>query len=1182
MQKNYETLLDSLQIAAIYVIREDNHQIMYFNRRVRDILPNVEIGMVCHELLAGFCSNCPLLTIGDKKESRSIDYDNPFGRAVDIVASRILWEGIPAFSIAITSHVDAVSFTYGWIFRVNLQTGLLDVIQGEIGGHESSLARTRNLQEWIEDLAGEGSIYGGDIDRVRRFARLSYLRRKLGEGDQALTCTYRRRQGKEYRWYMMEVVPSFDNGDSGQFAMLYIKDVHDVYRKGLELEEINIQHREIIKSLGEMNFGVYLVNLSTGISHPVRTADFMGEVMCPKMMAWDDTLNCLLEVFFHPDSRKEILASFSLSALNGIWEKGGKKEALCRYLREGEYRYVSVTAHFFEGGDRERNVVLALLDVDERIRKEIKHNQDDRRMAAIIKHGYDVMNSVNLATGVCERIYLNGKGDLGKVYTQDYEYYVQKAANEWIHEDDRERFRIVMSLKNLRHMASSMEDSAQFSSQFRTKDPKMEWVEEELFLIRQDGGVTANILSRDVTREKKREAEYSREKRERNHIINSMGSLFLAAYYLDLEADTYKMVAHKGMVGKLLGEERSCTEAFRKHAMGYVHPDDRKEFLEKMNCGNFRRRLSQEQRQFALEYRRSAREEGMGKNDGWMRATVVLSEAQDGMPKKALYVVQDVTESKEKEEREHRLLKDAYEVALNASASKSDFLSRMSHDIRTPMNAIIGMTAIAGAHLQEPERVEDCLNKINAASRHLLSLVNEILDMSKIETGKIDLAEEEFNLSDLLQDVLATVRPALQAKCHELKFHVELAHEDVIGDVMRLQQVFINILENAVKYTMPEGKLELEIREKDCRDFGYGCYEFVFKDNGVGMTPEFVERIFEPFSRAEDSRISKVEGAGLGMTIAQNIIKMMNGDICIDSQVGSGTQISVTVFLKQQSTKVADLERYAGLRVLVVDDDRYICEVVCGVLEEMKIVGKWTQRGRDAVRLVREAEDAGEGYFAVILDWQMPDMDGVETAKAIRREAGERIKVIMLSGYDWSEVESEVRDAGVDGFLSKPLLKSRLVYLLKKIAIEDKMEEKAEGPGEGEDAMPSFHGKRILLTEDNELNREIAMEIIGSTGAIVECAEDGKQGVEKFLEKEEGYYDLIFMDIQMPVMNGHEATEAIRKLDRKDAARIPIIALTANAYTEDVIASRKAGMNEHMTKPLMIEKLMECMKRWLK
>ncbi len=544
-----------------------------------------------------------------------------------------------------------------------------------------------------------------------------------------------------------------------------------------------------------------------------------------------------------------------------------------------------------------------------------------------------------------------------------------------------------------------------------------------------------------------------------------------------------------------------------------------------------------------------------------------------------MYTALDVTDSKQKEEKEHQALKEACEAATRANASKSEFLSRMSHDIRTPMNAIIGMTAIAGTHLNEKERVADCLNKITVSSKHLLSLINEVLDMSKIESGKIDLEEEEFQLPALVQNLMTIIRPSVLEKNHDLRIHIGgVEHEDVIGDVMRLQQVFVNILGNAVKYTPPGGKLEVEIAEKPSRLLGYGCYEFVFRDNGIGMSDEYQKKIFEPFSRAEDSRISKIEGTGLGMAIAMNIIRMMNGAITLESELGKGSQFTVTVFLKQGNTAAPDVERFVNLPVLVADDDRESGETACRILDELGMKSQWVLSGMEAVKCVRAAHEMEEDFFAVILDWQMPDMDGIATAKEIRKQVGPDVPIIILSAYDWSRIEEEAREAGVDGFISKPLFRSKLVYLFKQLTGGEENEglEKAERP-----LSRNFTGSRVLLVEDNELNREIAEEVIGGTGAMIESVENGRLAVERFEDVEDGYYDLIFMDIQMPVMNGYEAARAIRGSAKKDGKRIPIIAMTANAFVDDVMDSKRAGMNEHIAKPLDFDRLIECMNRWL-
>lgn len=699
---------------------------------------------------------------------------------------------------------------------------------------------------------------------------------------------------------------------------------------------------------------------------------------------------------------------------------------------------------------------------------------------------------------------------------------------------------------------------------------------------------TVRIEAADVLWEKKIPAsvvtvipckESTAGKKEREYIGKSLGNLFFAIYDIDLEEDVFHTVNQREEVKNILGTEMSFTEAIRIYSEHFVHSDCREEYVQKMSRTNLLERLSESRPFVAMEYHRIKIDaEGVPEGDGWVRATVIATEFRDGKSSKALYVAQDISEVKKKEEMEHQMLKEACEAANRANASKSEFLSRMSHDIRTPMNAIIGMTTIAEGHLDDEERVEDCLNKITVSSKHLLSLINEVLDMSKIESGKINLAEEEFNISDLIQNLLTMIRPNTEAKNHKLELNIaKVEHEDVIGDVMRLQQVFMNILGNAVKYTPPGGTLELEIKEKESERTGYGCYEFVFRDNGIGMSEEFVKKIFEPFSRAEDSRINKIEGTGLGMAIALKIIRMMNGDIQVKSEVNKGSQFTVTVYLKQQNTEMPDMEQIAGMPVLVVDDDVMACESACEILNGIGMKGEWVTSGKEATNRIMEARRTGKEFFAILLDWQMPVMDGLATAREIRREAGESVPIAILTAYDWSHVEADAREIGIAGFISKPLFKSRLVYLLKKIAGGDCKREEASGE---ESACRDFNGKRILLAEDNELNREIAEEIIGSTGVMVECVENGLQAVERFKEKGSWYYDLIFMDVQMPVMNGYEATKTIRGIEREDAARIPIIAMTANAFTEDMIASKKAGMNEHIAKPLNLDQLMKCMSYW--
>ena len=538
-----------------------------------------------------------------------------------------------------------------------------------------------------------------------------------------------------------------------------------------------------------------------------------------------------------------------------------------------------------------------------------------------------------------------------------------------------------------------------------------------------------------------------------------------------------------------------------------------------------------------------------------------------------------MSQEKKAEIESHKALKDAYRAAENASRAKTEFLSNMSHDIRTPMNAIVGLTAIAGANIESQDRVVECLGKITKSSRHLLGLINEVLDMARIESGRISLAEEDFSLPELVDNLLTLTKPAIDEHHHQLEVHIEhIEHEAVCGDSLRIQQVFVNLMSNAVKYTPDGGNITLTIEEKPNGFSELGCYEFSIEDNGIGMTPEFQKIMFEPFSRADDHRTTKVQGTGLGMAIARNIVNLMNGDIQVESAPNKGTKITVTVYLKLQENEKEQEKELLDLPVLVVDDDKTCCESTAATLQEIGIAGEWVLTGKEAVERCYVRHETNSDYFAVILDWKMPEMDGIATARKIRERVGEDVTIIILTSFDFSEIEEEARAVGVNAFMAKPLFRSRLTATLRQFT-SGKQEKNARNYLE-DFAKENYAGKRILLVEDNELNREIATEIIGMTGVTIDRAENGKIAVEKVMEAPEKWYDLIFMDIQMPVMNGYEATAAIRAL-AGNRGKVPIIAMTANAFAEDVQLAKNTGMNEHIAKPLDLNKLNDVLKQWL-
>ena len=668
------------------------------------------------------------------------------------------------------------------------------------------------------------------------------------------------------------------------------------------------------------------------------------------------------------------------------------------------------------------------------------------------------------------------------------------------------------------------------------------------------------------------------ENKEATRIIDASATLFKRFVVVDLDEGTYEYLKADGLRDELPAAGR--LNAFQDYWRGRTLGDEDADIMEQaVNRDVVQAMLTPDVPFLQHEYRIE--------RDGdvrWMQASILcLRRDAAGRAQGVLYAVQDITEVKRREQESREALEEAYRAADQASKAKSDFLNSMSHDIRTPMNSIMGLTAIATMHIDDRDRVKDCLGKITVASRHLLGLINEVLDMAKIESGKIALNEEDFDLPEAVENLLTIVTPQVEAKRQRLKVDIaDITHEHVVGDSMRLQQVFVNIMGNSIKFTPEGGTISLHIAEKPSRIAGSGCYEFTFSDTGCGMDEEFVKRIFEPFSRARDNRVTNTEGTGLGMSIVKSIVSLMNGTIEVDSVLGEGTTFTVTVYLKLRTAESQDISHLAGLSVLVVDNDPDACENACAVLRDIGMVPEFVTSGQEAVERVHAARDAGTRYAAVILDWKMPEKSGVETAREIRSVDHDELPIIILSAYDWSAIEQEARRTGVDAFISKPLFRSRLVHVMQDLLAEDADEAVDEMA-----VLKGCHceGRRILLTEDNALAAAIALDILGLTGADVEHAENGRQAFEMVTGNPAGYYDLVFMDIQMPIMNGYQATEAIRAAagdGRPDLADIPIIALTADAFAEDIRRAKDAGMNAHMSKPMEIEALARTLGEWLR
>ncbi len=537
-----------------------------------------------------------------------------------------------------------------------------------------------------------------------------------------------------------------------------------------------------------------------------------------------------------------------------------------------------------------------------------------------------------------------------------------------------------------------------------------------------------------------------------------------------------------------------------------------------------------------------------------------------------------VDEETRKEMERMDLLKDALDQANRASKAKSVFLSNMSHDIRTPMNAIIGFTALATTHIDQRDQVEGYLKKIMTSGNHLLSLINDVLDMSRIESGKMSLEEKPCALPDILHGLRSIVQADVHAKQLELYMDaVDVVNEEIYCDRLRLNQILLNLLSNCVKYTPAGGVVSIRVTEKPGAPAGRATYEFCIKDTGIGMSEEFVSRIFEPFERERNSTTSGIQGTGLGMAITKNIVDMMNGSIAVHSKQGVGTEFIVTItFRLCTEEKVPQtIPELKGCRALVVDDDFNTCDSVSYMLQQIGMRSEWTLSGKEAVLRTRQAVMRNDSYSVYIIDWLLPDMNGIEVARRIRKESGEQVPIIVLTAYDWSDIEEEAREAGISAFCSKPLFLSELRSCLMSVVSAE--EKETEEICKRENAKTG----RILLVEDNELNQEIATAILEEAGFQVETAENGQEAVDKVSQSQPGWYQLVLMDVQMPVMNGYEATRRIRRLDNRELAEIPILAMTANAFEEDKQEALRSGMNGHIAKPINISKLLETLNAML-
>ncbi|MDE7161378.1 MAG: response regulator [Anaeroplasmataceae bacterium] len=661
-------------------------------------------------------------------------------------------------------------------------------------------------------------------------------------------------------------------------------------------------------------------------------------------------------------------------------------------------------------------------------------------------------------------------------------------------------------------------------------------------------------------------------------IVEALSRDYTNVYAINEVQGTAKILKLEGYVAEGLKkdfvEEYNYTGILQNYIHSRVHPEDQEELIQALSLDNIKSKLATDD-----AFQGSYRIMDDGEIHHFQYTYLKIDDNDYGHGGFILAGFRNIDEMIRKEQEQKNVLSEALAQAQYANKAKTTFLNNMSHDIRTPMNAIIGFTSLAATHIDNKEQIQGYLSKIMTSGNHLLSLINDVLDMSRIESGKVKIEEKENSLPEIMHDLKTIVQADVKAK--QLEFYIDtldVTNETIICDKLRLNQVLLNLLSNAMKYTKPGGMVSVRVIQKNDAPEGYASYVFSVKDTGIGMSPEFLKHVFEPFEREQTSTVSGIQGTGLGLAITKNIVDMMGGTITVESEVGKGSEFVVTFNFRVANNSIESprLEQLENLKALVVDDDINTCISVSKMLSTIGMHPDWTTLGKEAIIRTKFSLEQNEPYSAYIIDWLMPDMNGIELVRRIRKVIGDTTPVIIITAYDWSDIEKEAKEAGVTAFCSKPLFLSELRSVL---AAPYEKKEKVE---ETEKAEIRFDGKKLLLVEDNELNQEIAQTILEAAGFSIDTVDDGSVAVEQMKKMPAGTYDLILMDVQMPIMNGYEATRIIRALDDPVKSSIPIVAMTANAFDEDRKEAMDAGMNGYAAKPIEIDKLMKTLETLLK
>ena len=1170
-EKNILKLIDDISNLTLFVVDQSNLQILYCNHTAAKT--GFKKGMLYNPEILSF----------DTVNFHQGDYQcfaekSILGNNVDIRVKKTLWEEtgrqIPAFAISATPHIFAGEVKIRHDHSKDLLQGIdvlfdeyvvIDLvderyISPKLGPCASAFPHAGDFSQ-ANALYGEMLIHPEDRQKFWELTSIKNLRQNMPQENMHIVGELRRLVAPgSFEWIETHLVSTID-AQTGHLKVLWC------YRNIEKQKQFELSQREQtawIAQLSEEYYAVYLVNLRDNIQRGLRVPEQFKKIVHTEE-CYDKQFSMYVNEFVDPKWQQSLLKSTNSAYIIDQFANGNKR--IEHIFKNKQGLWLSVKIIPAPGySEAYPYAVLAFEDLTQKV----EHSLSEKTAKMAVAHMYALAISVDMEHQGYNCIHyseeilsLDKRGHYRDFYNQFYQQLL---------DNDKTLLAGIFDPK-----LYSKQSYAEGEMRIWDKNNKLHYYTYYSTRISTIEGEKIMLLLRNIDDKKQQEHELallSADRMRHHNIANALAEMYYAVYYVDLQEQRFYILRLTEIItANMLKGIEDHTEAWTTFVNNFVHHKFRKQLAEAFALENIYSTLTQNNKNSVeIELlRRFANDKYE-----WVRLEAQAIKNTEGTITGCVIAFRNIHTQKLAYERQQQALKAALLSAEKANTAKSSFLSNMSHDIRTPMNAIIGMTTIAQQYLHDPVRINNCLSKIELASNHLLELINDILDMSKIESGKLSLKESPLNLAEFIHNLISLINPQLTEHQHEL--HVDthnISDEYLLGDTVRLNQIFTNILSNSIKFTPQGGKLKLEITQLKLAPTGYGHFRFVFSDNGIGMDQEFLPHLFAPFERSQTSSMDNIEGTGLGMAITKNIVDLMGGTIEVASTTGSGTTFTVTLPLKladkQQSPITAITDE---LRILVLDRQQTAAANILQQFLQLQINGQPVHSLAEAATELKTAADKDHTYTTVIIVYdQQLDLEAV--LHKLRQLAPD-LKIALAITF--SDLSQTIKDYDFDALLILPLFATNLAQTLNKMHQTTPRPQLLTPSSPNK---PDCHGKRILLVEDNPLNMEIARELISMTGAAIDEATDGEAALTKITQSDENYYDLVFMDVQMPRLNGYDATKAIRRFPRQDIQKLPIIAMTANAFLDDIKQEREAGMNAHITKPFHLEELFAVISKWL-